>query len=52
MAALQGDAVLHLDDQNNVVSWIYRRRTLPLASITEHQSSDEEFYSGSSESSS
>ena len=52
MAALQGDALLHFDDQNNVVSWIYRRKTLPLASITEHQASDEEFYSGSSESSS
>ena len=52
MAALQDDAVLHFDDQNNVEIQIIDKHDFPLASITEHQAPDEEFYSGASESSS
>ena len=52
MAALQDDAVLHFDDQNNVEIQFIDEDDFPLASITEHQASDEEFYSGASESSS
>ena len=52
MAALQGDAVLHFDDQNNVEIQFINEDDFPLVSITEHQASDEEFYSGASESSS
>ena len=48
MAALQHDAVLHFDDQNNVEIQFIDEDDFPLASITEHQASDEEFYSGSS----
>ena len=50
MAALQDDAVRHFDDQNNVEIQFVDEDDFPLASITEHQASDEEFYSGASES--
>ena len=50
MAALQDDAVLHFDDQNNVQIQFVDKDDFPLARITEHQASDEEFYSGASES--
>ena len=52
MAALQDDAVLHLDDQNNVEIQLMAEDDFRLANITEYQASDEEFYSGSLESSS
>ena len=49
MAALQDDAVWHFDNQINVqIQFV--DEDFPLASITEHQASDEEFYSGASES--
>ena len=38
------------DDQNNVQNQFVDEDDFPLASITEHQASDEEFYSGASES--
>ena len=50
MAALQDDAVRHFDDQNNVQIQFVDEDDFPLASITEHQASDEEFYSGASDS--
>ncbi|KAK2571221.1 hypothetical protein P5673_003787 [Acropora cervicornis] len=50
MAALQDDAVRHFDNQNNVRIQFVDEDDFPLASITEHQASDEEFYSGASES--
>ena len=50
MAALQNDAVRHFDDQNNVQIQFVYKNDFPLASITEHQASDEEFYSEASES--
>ena len=50
MAALQDDAVLHFDDQNNVQIQFVDKDDFPLPRITEHQASDEEFYSGASES--
>ena len=50
MSALQNDAVLHFDDQNNVQIQFVDKDDFPLARITEHQASDEEFYSGASES--
>ena len=50
MAALQDDAVLHFDDQNNVQIQFVDHADFPLARITEHQAFDEEFYSGASES--
>ena len=49
MAALQDDAVLHFDDQNNVGIQLVDEEDFPLASIPEHQASDEEFYSDASE---
>ena len=52
MAALQDDAVLHFDVQNNVEIQFIDEEDFPLASLTEHRASDEEFYSGASESSS
>ena len=52
MAALQDDAILHFDDQNNVEIQFINEGDFPLASITEDQASDEEFYSGAWESSS
>lgn len=52
MAAPQDDAVLHFDDQNNVKIQFIDEDDFPLASIAEHQASDEEFYSDASESSS
>ena len=50
MAALQDDAVRHFDDQNNVQIQFVDENDFPLASTTEHQASDEEFYSEASES--
>ena len=50
MAAFQDDAVRHFDDQNNVEIQFVDKDDFPLASITEHQASDEEFYSGASKS--
>ena len=52
MAALQDDAVLHLYDQNNIGIQLVDEEDFPLASIPEHQASDEEFYSDATESSS
>lgn len=52
MAALEGDAELHFDDQNNVEIQFIDEEDLPLANFIEHRASDEEFYSGASESSS
>ena len=52
MAALQDDAILHFDDQNNVEIQFIDEEDFPLASITEDQASDEELYSGAWESSS
>ncbi|PFX19749.1 hypothetical protein AWC38_SpisGene15828 [Stylophora pistillata] len=52
MAALRDDAVLHFDVQNNVQIQFIDEDDFPLASFTEHRASDEEFYSGASESSS
>lgn len=52
MAALQDDAVLHFDDQNNVEIQFIDEEDFPLASITEHRASDEEFNSSAPESSS
>ena len=49
MAALQDDAKLHFDDQNNVEIQFIDEEDFPLAGITEDQASDEEFYSGASE---
>ena len=42
MAALQDDAVRHFDDQDNVEIQFVDEEDFPLASITEHQASDEE----------
>ena len=50
LAALQDDTVRHFDDQNNVQIQFVDEDDFPLASITEHQASDGEFYSGASES--
>ena len=44
MAALQDDAVRHFDNQNNIQIQFVDEDDFPLASITEHQASDEEFY--------
>ena len=52
MAALEGDAELHFHDQNNVEIQFIDEEDLPLANFIEHRASDEEFYSGASESSS
>ena len=52
MAALHDDAVIHLVDQNNVEIQFIDEDDFPLASITEHRASDEEFSSASSKSSS
>lgn len=52
MAALEGDAELHFDDQNNVEIQFIDEEDLPLANFIEHRASDEEFYSSASESSS
>jgi len=49
MAALQDDAVLHFGDQNNVEIQFIDEEDFPLASIIEHQASDEKFHSGASE---
>jgi len=48
VAALQDDAVLHFDDQNNVEIQFIDEEDFPLARITEYQASDEGFYSGTS----
>ena len=52
MAALQDDAVLHFDDQNNVEIQFIAEEDFPLASITEHRASDDEFNTSAPESSS
>ena len=49
MAALQDDAKLDFDGQNNVEIQFIDEEDFPLAGITEDQASDEEFYSGASE---
>ena len=43
MAALEGDAELHFDDQNNVEIQFIDEEDLPLANFMEHRASDEEF---------
>ena len=43
MAALQDDAILHFDDQNNMEIQFIDEEDFPLTSITEHQASDEDF---------
>ena len=52
MAAFQDDALLYFDDKNDVEIQFIDEEDFPLANITEHQASDEEFYSDVSESSS
>ena len=48
--ALKPFAYQLFDAQNNVQNQFVDEDDFPLASITEHQASDEEFYSGASES--
>ena len=48
--ALKPFAYQLFDDQNNVQNQFVDEDDFPLASITEHQASDEEFHSGASES--
>ena len=49
MAALQDDATLDFDDQNDVQIQFIDEEDFPLANFTEHQASDQEFYSDESE---
>lgn len=49
MAALQDDDEPHFDDLNNVEIQSIDEEDFPLASITKHEVSDEEFCSGTSE---
>lgn len=52
MAALRDDATLDFSVQNDVEIQFIDEEDFPLANLNEHRASDQEFYSGASESSS